>query len=110
MLNKGTGKFGENLDQANPTDASVDAAKAAFANFPADDNSVPNVSFKQRKSLVSCKSVVKSEIEKEEAAVTDKNASLYDQLGGDSQMKLFIDYFLDGIMADQELACYHEKF
>lgn len=25
-------------------------------------------------------------------------------------MKLFIDYFLDGIMADQELSCYHEKF
>lgn len=25
-------------------------------------------------------------------------------------MSIFIDYFLDGIMADQELACYHEKF
>lgn len=25
-------------------------------------------------------------------------------------MTLFIDYFLDGIMADDELACYHEKF
>lgn len=25
-------------------------------------------------------------------------------------MKLFIDFFLDGIMEDAELACYHEKF
>jgi len=25
-------------------------------------------------------------------------------------MKLFIDFFLEGIMADAELACYHEKF
>ena len=25
-------------------------------------------------------------------------------------MKLFIDYFLDGIMGDEQLACYHQKF
>ena len=25
-------------------------------------------------------------------------------------MDLFIDYFLDGVMEDNELACYHEKF
>lgn len=25
-------------------------------------------------------------------------------------MSLFIDYFLDGVMEDNELACYHEKF
>jgi truncated hemoglobin YjbI len=43
-------------------------------------------------------------------AQTDENSSLYDQLGGDTKMKLFIDFFLEGIMADAELACYHEKF
>ena len=40
----------------------------------------------------------------------NEEASLYEQLGGDAKMKLFIDYFLDGIMADQDLSCYHEKF
>ena len=49
-------------------------------------------------------------VEESASVVTDENASLYDQLGGDPKMKLFIDYFLDGIMADQELACYHQKF
>lgn len=57
------------------------------------------------------KSFKKSENgELEEEGSPENNQTLYDQLGGDAKMKLFIDYFLDGVMADQELACYHKKF
>jgi len=41
---------------------------------------------------------------------SDREPSLYDQLGGDRKMSLFVDYFLDGVMSDSELACYHAKF
>jgi hypothetical protein len=30
--------------------------------------------------------------------------------GGDAKMNLFVEDFMEGIMGDSELACYHEKF
>lgn len=35
------------------------------------------------------------------AGNTDESNTLYDQLGGDKNMKIFIDFFLDGIMEDE---------
>lgn len=36
--------------------------------------------------------------------------SLFEQFGGDAKMQLFVVDFMEGIMGDSELACYHEKF
>lgn len=36
--------------------------------------------------------------------------TLFEQLGGDEKMALFVEDFMEGIMGDGELACYHEKF
>jgi len=36
--------------------------------------------------------------------------SLFDQFGGTSKMTLFVEDFMEGIMGDSELACYHDKF
>ena len=39
-----------------------------------------------------------------------ETASLYQQFGGDAKMSLFVEDFMEGIMGDSELACYHDKF
>lgn len=42
-----------------------------------------------------------------------KNAedlTLYDQFGGDAKMQLFVSDFMENLMGDPQLACYHEKF
>lgn len=39
-----------------------------------------------------------------------EDATLYDQFGGDGKMSLFVEDFMEGIMADPELACHHQKF
>jgi len=36
--------------------------------------------------------------------------TLYDQFGGDAKMSIFVEDFMEGIMGDVDLACYHEKF
>ena len=36
--------------------------------------------------------------------------SLYEQFGGDIKMSLFIEDFMECIMGDSQLACYHQKF
>ena len=36
--------------------------------------------------------------------------SLFEQFGGDAKMRLFVEDFMEGIMGDPELSCYHEKF
>ena len=33
--------------------------------------------------------------------------SLYDLFGGDPKMNLFVEDFMEGIMGDAELRCYH---
>mmetsp|Transcript_43307 Transcript_43307/g.57322 ORF Transcript_43307/g.57322 Transcript_43307/m.57322 type:complete len:84 (+) Transcript_43307:1382-1633(+) len=44
---------------------------------------------------------------KTEANQGSESMSLYDQFGGDSKMTLFVEDFMEGIMGDSELACYH---
>lgn len=34
--------------------------------------------------------------------------SLYEQFGGDARMRIFVEEFMEGIMGDSELACYHQ--
>lgn len=41
---------------------------------------------------------------------TDDTATLYDQFGGDPKMSFFVEDFMEGIMGNSELACYHSKF
>ena len=40
----------------------------------------------------------------------DDEKNLYQQFGGDRQMAIFVEDFMEGIMGDSELACYHQKF
>ena len=37
-------------------------------------------------------------------------ATLYDQFGGDKKMFIFVEDFMEGVMADSELACHHRQF
>ena len=43
-------------------------------------------------------------------APNTKDLSLYDQFGGDAKMAVFVEDFMEGIMGDSALACYHSKF
>ena len=36
--------------------------------------------------------------------------SLHAQFGGDAKMAIFVEDFMEGIMADADLACHHEQF
>jgi truncated hemoglobin YjbI len=110
----------KNLDKVDEEQKSnpelVEAAQAAFANF-SPKNGEKEVS-KKRNSFSESRhrnSVVGNIRDNESevsvvSVITDENTSLYEQLGGETKLKLFIDFFLDGIMADAQLACYHEKF
>ena len=41
---------------------------------------------------------------------TGIKGSLYEQFGGDAKMNMFVEDFMEGIMGDADLACYHAKF
>ena len=110
----------KNLDKVDEEQKSnpelVEAAQAAFANFSPKngEKEVRNKrnSFSEsrhRNSVVGNVRDNESEVSVV-SVITDENTSLYEQLGGETKLKLFIDFFLDGIMADAQLACYHEKF
>lgn len=36
--------------------------------------------------------------------------TLFDQFGGEAKMSIFVEDFMEGVMGDNELACYHDKF
>ena len=41
---------------------------------------------------------------------SNDQATLYDQFGGDKKMFIFVEDFMEGVMADSELACHHRQF
>ena len=51
-----------------------------------------------------------NDAEQEERADKDGDGSYYEQLGGDNKMAMFVEDFMEGIMADAELACHHKQF
>lgn len=80
----------------------VDAAKAAFSSFS-------GISPEDKASVFNSKSIIRSVKDNDSSFshIVDENASLYEQMGGEPKMKIFVDYFMDGIMADELVACYH---
>lgn len=45
-----------------------------------------------------------------QAEVDDEDLSYYERFGGDRKMAIFVEDFMEGIMADPELACHHAQF